>query len=33
MVPGMEKYFLDLLRAVTNREYAMGMACGDILRL
>ena len=33
VVPRMEKYFLDLLRAIKNREHAMGMGCGDVLGL
>ena len=28
--PGMEKYGLDLLRPVENREYAMEIGCGDV---
>ena len=33
VAPGMEKYSLDLLVAVKNREYAMGMGCGRLLGL
>ena len=33
MAQGMEKYSLDLLVAVKNRGYAMGIGCGDVLGL
>ena len=33
VAPGMEKYSLDLLVAVKNREYAMGMGCGRLFGL
>ena len=33
VAPGMEKYSLDLLVAVKNREYVMGMGCGRLFGL
>ena len=33
VAPAMEKYSLDLPRAIKNREYAMEMGCGDVLGL
>ena len=33
MAPGIEKCYLDLPRAVKNREYTMEMGSGDVLGL